>query len=173
MGPARPARKDAARNRERLLTAARALFAEQGHDVPLDDVARAAEVSRATLYRHFASREELAATIYAAGIARVEQRAAALAGDPDGARKLFAYVLDLQRRTRTIVPVLSRADTDGFADLARRTAAAFRPLVTAGKQAGAIHPAVGLTDVLLAIQMAETAPPRAHAILLRGLFTGA
>ncbi|MFD5763628.1 TetR family transcriptional regulator, partial [Streptomyces sp. NPDC127044] len=46
-------RRDAVRNRERLLAAARVVFAERGADVAVAAVARLAVVSRTTLYRHF------------------------------------------------------------------------------------------------------------------------
>ncbi|MCB0947563.1 MAG: helix-turn-helix transcriptional regulator, partial [Mycobacterium sp.] len=49
----RPLRADAERNRERIVVAASRLFAEQGLSVPLEDVARAAGVGVATLYRRF------------------------------------------------------------------------------------------------------------------------
>jgi len=55
----RPARRDARRNRERLLAAARAAFAEHGLGVSLDEIARRAGVGNATLYRHFPTREAL------------------------------------------------------------------------------------------------------------------
>src|SRR6478735_3090144 len=56
----RPLRADAERNRERIVSAAARLFAEQGLSVPLEDVARAAGVGVATLYRRFPTRTDLA-----------------------------------------------------------------------------------------------------------------
>src|SRR3954467_1980082 len=55
----RPLRADARRNRERVLTAARAVFAAQGHEAQMDDVARQAEVGVGTVYRHFPTKEAL------------------------------------------------------------------------------------------------------------------
>ena len=52
-------RRDAAINRERLVRAAEGVFAERGPTATLDDVAKAAEVGPATLYRHFANKEAL------------------------------------------------------------------------------------------------------------------
>lgn len=54
-----PRRSDGVRNRERLLHEAEVLFGEVGVTAPLDELARRAEVSSATLYRHFPSREEI------------------------------------------------------------------------------------------------------------------
>ena len=56
---------DAARNRERLLEAARGAFAERGLDVPFDEIARRAGVGIATLYRRFPTRGELVAAAFA------------------------------------------------------------------------------------------------------------
>ena len=74
-------RQDAARNRTRLIAAAREVFAEFGPDAPLEEVAARADVSRTTLYRNFASRQELAADIYERDVAKIEARSAKVRGD--------------------------------------------------------------------------------------------
>lgn len=57
-------RQDAARNRERILCAARRLFDERGAGcVSMDDVAEAAGVGKGTLFRRFGSRSALAAAV--------------------------------------------------------------------------------------------------------------
>jgi AcrR family transcriptional regulator len=55
----RPLRADARRNRERVLTAAREVFSEQGREAQMDDVARRAAVGVGTVYRHFPTKEAL------------------------------------------------------------------------------------------------------------------
>jgi AcrR family transcriptional regulator len=57
--PARPLRADARRNRERILEAAREVFAEFGVEAQIDDVARRAGVGVGTVYRHFPTKEDL------------------------------------------------------------------------------------------------------------------
>lgn len=52
----RAERSDSVRNRERLVAAARALFATDGLHAPLDRIATAAGVGPGTLYRHFPTR---------------------------------------------------------------------------------------------------------------------
>jgi AcrR family transcriptional regulator len=59
----RPLRKDAAERREALLAAAREVFAQEGIDTPLDRIAERAGVGRATLYRNFANRTEIALAV--------------------------------------------------------------------------------------------------------------
>ncbi|MFG2971009.1 MULTISPECIES: TetR/AcrR family transcriptional regulator [unclassified Streptomyces] len=61
----RPHRKDAARNYDALITAAREAFAEHGADVSLEDVARRAGVGIGTLYRNFPTRRDLFESVYA------------------------------------------------------------------------------------------------------------
>ncbi len=62
--PSRKPRADAARNRERVLAAAREVFSAGGADASLEAVARAAGVGIGTLYRHFPTREALFEAVY-------------------------------------------------------------------------------------------------------------
>ena len=55
----RPQRADARRNYEKLVSAARDAFAEDGTSASLEDIARRAQVGIGTLYRHFPSRQHL------------------------------------------------------------------------------------------------------------------
>ena len=55
----RSLRADARRNRERILVAAREVFAREGRGVQMPDVASAAGVGVGTLYRHFPAKEDL------------------------------------------------------------------------------------------------------------------
>ena len=62
-GGGRSARKDSVRNRERLLTAAREVFAERGFDATLDDIAHHAGLGTGTAYRHFPNKQAIAAEV--------------------------------------------------------------------------------------------------------------
>ena len=55
----KPLRKDAERNRQRVLAGARELFAERGLEVTMDDIAHHAGVGVGTVYRRFPDRELL------------------------------------------------------------------------------------------------------------------
>lgn len=85
-------RADAARNLELLLAAARALFAERGPDVPLDEVARRAGVGNATLYRHFPTRGDLIVAVYADEIAALCRHGDDLADASDAGAALFEWL---------------------------------------------------------------------------------
>jgi AcrR family transcriptional regulator len=55
----RPLRRDAQANRDRIVAAARAAFAADGIEVPVEEIARRAAVGMGTLYRHFPAKEDL------------------------------------------------------------------------------------------------------------------
>jgi AcrR family transcriptional regulator len=55
----RPLRADARRNREKVVAAAAAAFAETGLDAQVEDIARRAGVGVGTVYRHFPTKEAL------------------------------------------------------------------------------------------------------------------
>ncbi|MDI1460612.1 TetR/AcrR family transcriptional regulator [Catellatospora sp. KI3] len=63
--PPPPLRKDARRNRTALLSTAKAAFAAEGLNATLKGIARRAEVSIGTLYRHCPTRMDLVATVIA------------------------------------------------------------------------------------------------------------
>jgi AcrR family transcriptional regulator len=80
-GPA--LRADAERNRQRLIIAAREVFAERGLDVPMEDIARHAGVGVATLYRRFPRRADLIAGAFEAKMAAYADAVAVALAEPD------------------------------------------------------------------------------------------
>lgn len=80
----RPMRRDAARNRERLLDAAAEVFAEHGLQGTVEDVARVAGVGMGTLYRRFPTKEALIDALVAAILDDVLQDARDARESPDG-----------------------------------------------------------------------------------------
>jgi AcrR family transcriptional regulator len=79
-----PGRVDARRNRERLVAAARALFAAHGIDVPAREIARSARLGAATLYRHFPTRDDLVDAVLEDAFAEFLAAAEAALEEPDG-----------------------------------------------------------------------------------------
>lgn len=77
----KPLRADAARNRARLIEVATRTFAQEGGQVPIQEIARRAGVGAGTLYRHFPTKEALFEAIIADRlqqvIDRIQSRAAA------------------------------------------------------------------------------------------------
>src|SRR5438105_14248538 len=82
--PVRPLRRDAERNRQRILKAASEVFTERGLGVSLDEIARHAGVGVGTVYRRFGTKEELVQALFMDRIESVAALAeqAAEAADP-------------------------------------------------------------------------------------------
>lgn len=104
----KPLRADARRNRERILDAARQLFAECGAATQMDDVARRAQVGVGTVYRHFPTKQALLGELLAAKFRGHAELARKWAREEDGwtafegfLRETFAQVAEdatLQQR---------------------------------------------------------------------------
>ena len=106
----RPLRRDAVLNRERLVAAARELFAEHGFEVTLDDIARHAGVGVGTAYRRFANKGELLDAIFAEQTVELAAAADAAIADPDPWHGLVSYLeasLALQLRERGLAQIVS------------------------------------------------------------------
>jgi AcrR family transcriptional regulator len=73
-GVEKPLRADARRNREKVMAAARAAFAEHGSEAQMDDVARRAMVGVGTVYRHFPTKEALFVALLEDTFARIAER---------------------------------------------------------------------------------------------------
>src|SRR6202140_3170568 len=88
-------RADAQRNRERILEAATTLMATHGIDVPIDEIAKLAQVGVGTLYRNFPTKGALFEALLMARISPLvaAARSAADADDPGDA--FVTFVRDL------------------------------------------------------------------------------
>ncbi|MFG2794230.1 TetR/AcrR family transcriptional regulator [Streptomyces sp. NPDC048419] len=83
-GPAgRPLRSDAERNRERIIAAARTVFARDGLDASMASVAREAGVGIATLLRRFPAKPDLVAAVFADRMDAYAEAAATALDNPD------------------------------------------------------------------------------------------
>jgi AcrR family transcriptional regulator len=99
----RPLRRDAARNRERILVAAGEVFATRGLEVTLDDIAHHAGVGVGTVYRRFHDKEQLIDALFddrMDAIVRVAEDALAAADPWLGLEGFFVGILDLQAADR-------------------------------------------------------------------------
>lgn len=85
-------RADARRNRERILEAAREVFAAQGIDAPISAVARRAGVGVATLYRRFPTRTALATAAFTEQLALCAAAFDEALADPDPGHGLYALL---------------------------------------------------------------------------------
>jgi len=100
-------RSDARRNMERVLRAARELFAERGVDVTMEEVARHAGVGVGTIYRRFPSKDQLfAAVSHEACAVTRETIHAAFSAAPDPLAKLRALVLVQYHRSQRLAMLI-------------------------------------------------------------------
>jgi AcrR family transcriptional regulator len=88
----RPLRKDAERNRERILAAAAQVFTRRGLDASLDDVARQAGVGVGTVYRRFPDKESLVAELFTSKLTSLAAAAERAHQAPDPWEGLAAFL---------------------------------------------------------------------------------
>jgi len=114
----RPLRADAARNRDKIVEAAKAAFSERGLETQMEDVARRAEVGVGTLYRHFPTKDALVRALIVDKMERMAEAAKEAldaGGDPWEA---FAGVLwkgaEQTVRDRSLAQVFSSQPQEAF-----------------------------------------------------------
>ncbi|MEU8030807.1 helix-turn-helix domain-containing protein [Streptomyces sp. NPDC049099] len=153
--PPQPAlRADARRNYERLVSAAREVFAARGVDVPMDDIARHAGVGNATLYRRFPTREALLQAVHRDQIEALYARSQELlaARSPDEGLATWLRELVMQGSTsRSLATALVIALRDEGSDVSwcRETMyAAAAALLDRAQQADTIRTDVTVGQVL-------------------------
>jgi AcrR family transcriptional regulator len=156
-----PLRADAERNRQRLLAAAKELFATRGLDATLDEIARHAGVGTGTAYRRFPNKDAL---IEALMVDRINELGAIAQGcleEPDPWRGITAYferALALQASDRGLKEVLFSAGRgrERVAHARRALAPAVTKLVRRAVEAGAVRSDLSTSDVPLINFMLNT-----------------
>jgi AcrR family transcriptional regulator len=91
-GSTRPMRADARRNGERLVTAARTVFAQQGGGASMEAIAKEAGVGIGTLYRHFPKRIDIVEAVYREDVDELVISAEALVADLEPWPALVAWL---------------------------------------------------------------------------------
>jgi AcrR family transcriptional regulator len=129
--PEKPLRRDAERNRDRIVEAARAAFAADGIDVSVEEIARRAGVGMGTLYRRFPTKGDLVDAVLEDAFAEVCQAARSGLETDDawvGFTSFLERVFELHVRNRGLKDVIA----SGQHDLRRLEAlrAQMRPLVS-------------------------------------------
>ena len=85
-------RRDAEVNLSRILVAARDVFAEQGYEASMEDIAAGADVGVGTLYRRFPNKEDLLNAVVEAAHERKRQIAEAVLTDVPPEDGVFEFV---------------------------------------------------------------------------------
>ncbi|ROS26174.1 TetR/AcrR family transcriptional regulator [Cellulomonas sp. PhB150] len=181
----RPLRADAARNREKLLSAARVMFDEQGTDASLEEIARRAGVGVGTLYRNFPTRIELIEAVYRHNVDELCASGARLADSLEPRAAFEAWLLEFVAYAgskRGLAGALRAALGDDashvFADVHDRLTSSGDLMLHAAQADGTIRDDVETMDVLRAVSGVCMAAPdwrdpaktqRALRIVLDGL----
>lgn len=178
-------RKDALRSRRAILDAAHELYSDGG-DASFAEVAHAAGVGQATVYRHFENRHDLLAALAEEGMGRLEERVAAWSITADSFEELLRLMLAEGVHDQTLVAAIRRGEVDearvqGLADRAR---ALFREPLAAAQEAGRLRPGLDLDDVMAVLAMVggafaaasdqagrQRSAKRAYDLVLNGLKT--
>ncbi len=150
----RPMRADARRNYERLVAAAREVFAHEGGGASMEAIARQAGVGVGTLYRHFPKRIDVVAAVYRTDVDALVDTAEAAVVDlepwPAVVTFLEAFVRYAQGK-RTFLNELREAfdkDPDLRLDMLERVEGAMELVMERAQDAGVVRTDVSGQDVL-------------------------
>lgn len=155
VGPApHPLRADAARNRTRILLAAREVFAEQGLDAAMTEVARRADVGIATLLRRFPTRDELITATFADKMAAYARAIDTALVDPDPWQAFCTYIEEvcaMQAADRGFCNVLTLTfpTAKSFESERNRAYRGFTELIRRAKAAGTLRADFSAEDLPL------------------------
>lgn len=153
--PPRQMRRDALQRRDALIRAAAECFQISGYWVPLEEVAKRAQVGRGTLYRCFADRTAL---IIAVVEREMDQLGEAIAGLETAEDILPLVMMRGARMTafysRAALELARDGTVDpGFIALSNRAEAFLRPIVAQAQRQGSLREDIGPREILLAVRM--------------------
>jgi AcrR family transcriptional regulator len=180
--PGRRQRADARRNRERLVTSARQVFAEEGGGASMEAIARQAGVGVGTLYRHFPRRIDIVEAVYLDDVDELVRAAEEAVTDlepwPAVVAFLEAFVRYAQRK-RTFLNELREAfdKNPELRSLCReRIDDAMELVIDRAQGAGVIRTDVGSADLIQLVtpmctnaSVTEEQSTRLLAMILDGL----
>jgi AcrR family transcriptional regulator len=147
-------RADAERNRRRLLDAAYEMFSERGLDVGVGEIAARAGVGRGTLFRNFASKQDLIAAIVSERMGEATATGRELLSADDPGEALFAFLREIvegQQTNRAMVEAIEDTflQNDEIAAGYEELIGVLSELVVRAQQAGAIRIDVGALDLMI------------------------
>lgn len=145
-------RKDAARNRGKLIEAAREVMREAGGDVPFETIAELAGVTRGTLYRNFADRQALYEVVLEYELEIMKAKIEALPDEDSlGFLVLMAEMMMVYDKFLSVFPSLPDYKQDGLSE-ARISAVIAAPLARA-QERGVLRADLGAYDMQIASRM--------------------
>lgn len=132
-------RADATRNRQTIIATARQVYGQRGLDAPIDEIARQAGVGNATVYRHFPSRCELVAAVFADVLRRITDAAQEALAEPDpwtGFATHVRFLCHLQATDRGLADLLT-TEVTGAPELEQLRSSAYQSTVRLAERAKA------------------------------------
>jgi AcrR family transcriptional regulator len=178
-------RSDARRNRDRIVAAARELFARDGVEASVEDITREAGVGMGTLYRHFQTKDELIDAVLEEALAEMVTQAEAAAAEDDAWAGLTGFLeraLQRQAENRGLREVFATrsANAPRIAAKRERILPALRSLIERAQAQGSLRADYAAEDLPLLFwavdcvieATADVAPDywrRYAALLLDGL----
>jgi AcrR family transcriptional regulator len=159
-------RADAARNAERIVTAATEVWAEAGPEAPMEEIARRAGVGVATVFRRFATKDDLVQACLERAIeTELEPALDEAERDPDPWRATAAALdaaLTMVARHRTTVA--AARDPEAVTQRVRQPLVEpIWPIVERAQRAGAVRPDVDPRDLPVLISMVTSTMRTAEA----------
>ncbi|MBV9484510.1 MAG: TetR/AcrR family transcriptional regulator [Frankiaceae bacterium] len=142
-------RRDAAENRERVLTAAATVFADRGIEASVEEIARAAGVGMGTVYRRFPTKEALITELVRDMLEAMCRMAAdaTSAGDGRGLERYLETSSAYQAEHRGCLPRLWNIDAHQSA--VQRLRRLVTALLDDAKRNGVVRPEVTNTDITM------------------------
>jgi AcrR family transcriptional regulator len=167
-GEVRPLRRDAERNRQRILAAAAEVFNERGLEVSLDEIARHAGVGVGTVYRRFRTKEELVEALFMDrldAIAAIADDAYEAADPWSGLASFMEQMAELMARELGLREMLMFATygQDLVAVARRRNAPLVERLVRRAQAAGQLRADIRQTDIPFIVFVLTEATQLAYA----------
>jgi AcrR family transcriptional regulator len=159
-----PLRSDARRNREKILAAASELFALEGPDLCVDDIARRAGVGHATVFRRFPTKDDLVLAMFEERLGEIASVAEAAAGrdDPwEGLVELMTAIGERHARDRGLMEALG-TQVFGSPRLAEHRLRIVEPigrLLHRAQEAGVVRADLEASDVMFLISAVAKSSP--------------
>ena len=177
--PSPTRRADAERNREKILAAARAAFADPDAQVSMAEISRRAGVGMATLYRNFPGRRELLEALYTDEVDAICEAAETVDGETPGAalmawlHRFFAFYTS---KRHVASELLTHVDSSNpmFNENRARVIAAGRPLLAAAQRTHEVRDDLTLDQVLDMVAAVAAIPGDARYLepILRSALDG-
>jgi AcrR family transcriptional regulator len=158
----RPLRRDAELNLERILAAAQDVFAENGFDASMEQIANRAGVGVGTLYRRFPNKESLVVAIMELAGARSQLLVDEVLADATPAEGIFEFLRRCVGIPPSLRALVSRSPklAETHLTMVAVLAPSINRLLSNAKAAGAVRPDVTFSDIAVILMSVRSVEDR-------------